>query len=136
SSLWNGVRGCPIVAALTGAAAYRNQASTMPALAAIVLSTASMSVTAPLHSWAAGGKTGVRKRAKRVPAYDGMPTAQPARNVSTASTTSGNVITHGDSWTWWATSRDLRGPPKNVRKTSRNEYNAVMNAPRRRNAHS
>src|SRR5262249_58026874 len=98
-----------MVAALTGVAAYRYHASTTPALAVSVLSAASMSVTAPRHSCAAGGKTGVRNLAKRVPASDGIPTAQPARNVSTARTTSGNVITHGDSCTWWATSRDMRG---------------------------
>ena len=63
---------------------------------------------------------GERKREKAVPCDDGMPTARPATTVRMASTISGTVMDAGDSWMWWATSFDMRGPPKKARNTSRN----------------
>ncbi len=56
-----------------------------------------------------------RRRTSRKP-------IKPAKTAPSASTTSGQIITGGDSWTWLITSRDgARGLPWKVRNNSRQE---------------
>src|SRR5215467_13609531 len=104
-----------------GVVMYMIHASTTPAATTTTDRISNMYADVPPGpaSWTAG-KTGSKKCENRVPLSDGTPTAQPAATARSASTISGHVMTGGDSCTWWATSRDILGPLKKARNSSRN----------------
>ena len=95
---------------LTAEAMYMDHATMTPATNTKTAETSSISATTPLWPLSWMGNTGARKRSNRVPCSEGIPNATPVITVSNARIHSGKVITPGDSWTWWAASRVMRGP--------------------------
>src|SRR5438105_15254730 len=73
-------------------------------------------------------KTGPRSSARRE-VLSGVPSTKAATTVRAARTTSGPVITHGDSWAWLSTSLDMRGAPPEARHGSRHVQKDVLRAP-------
>ena len=80
-------------------------------------------------------KTGSRKVWIQ-PDSGGQPTTMPSSAAGMASSTSGIVITLGDSWMWCCTSSEARHSPKKVMKMRRKANTAVRKAVTMPTAHT